>query len=951
MESVLRSARLLCLPLLACLALAAAPTASADLPSLLDSCAAKDALDDDTAASELPFFFCDDGVPDFGGTTPNVGAVKAVAVPAAYTGQGQPDKDAAAALSVPGNSAGNVALDVDLSLPDPDRYPVPASGYPLIVLMHGCCSGNKTSWEGKTIDPGGKENWHYNNAWFASRGYAVITYTARGFVDGSERGSTGQTQLDSDLFEINDYQHLAGRLADTADLNPNTPEAERIDPKRVVPTGGSYGGGFAWMALTDPTWKSPDGKEMQVVAIATKYGWTNLVESLVPKGADLRDALPSPDPTTAEDPLGFPKRTIVAALYASGKTGVPPGSSHTTFASYIDEAIACLQSADPYELNPLCARTLSETLPSFINDRSAYYQNGFFSGLASGAVAPVPVYSAGTFTDQLFPAPEHRRMVERLKATVPGYPVQEHYGDYNHFVQNKRKEWADLCGEDHHVCDYEDYPAAGGGPARNLSAAPESPAREPGVTSRLNRFIDHYAKPPANPGEPAPAFDVTGALQVCPENAEQLGVPADEPGPRFTAASFDALAPGRLTVSATGPQAVTSFAGANPHAKTADPVTNLAVNGGSCPVDPAPGGAPSAGPGVATYDSDVLPVDYTMLGMTRAVVTHTGVGGSLQLNARLYDLYPDGKQVLVDRGVKRLESAFGPTTLDLHGAGWRFAKGHRLRIELAQDDDPYVKSSVVPSSLVIEGVELSVPVRQQSATIAAARAPRVKVRSPRLAGDHSRTRRFKFAVALRPGASRTAFDRYELQIRDRHSHERLRAATNRAATISRTQRLFFEGRPGHTYLIRARAVDKAGRKGRWDSSQTIVPVDDARRSVRRGLHYRGGWTRTRSRHAYYGGLSRSTRRGARLTWRFDGDRLLIVGRKSSEGGKALVRLNGGRRVISFFARRTRNRTVIANLPARRGQTNRVQIINLGRQNSRQGRGTRVEIDALAPRRK
>jgi len=55
--------------------------------------------------------------------------------------------------------------------------------------------------------------------------------------------------------------------------------------------GGSYGGGFAWLALTDPDWKSPAGKDMRVAAVATKYGWTSLVESLVPNGADRRDAL------------------------------------------------------------------------------------------------------------------------------------------------------------------------------------------------------------------------------------------------------------------------------------------------------------------------------------------------------------------------------------------------------------------------------------------------------------------------------------------------------------------------------------------------------------------------------------------------------------------------------------------------------------------------------------
>ena len=71
-------------------------------------------------------------------------------------------------------------------------------------------------------------------------------------------GSTGETQLDSARYEINDYQHLAGQLADAGDLLPGAGEV-RVDPGRVVPTGGSYGGGFTWLALTDPTWNSPGG--------------------------------------------------------------------------------------------------------------------------------------------------------------------------------------------------------------------------------------------------------------------------------------------------------------------------------------------------------------------------------------------------------------------------------------------------------------------------------------------------------------------------------------------------------------------------------------------------------------------------------------------------------------------------------------------------------------------
>src|SRR6266567_4474012 len=92
------------------------------------------------------------------------------------------------AASMPGaDPHGNVALDVDISRP---TTPAPPGGYPLIVFMHGCCQGTKFDWERSNFDSSG-EAWHYNNAWFASRGYVVVNYTARGFRIGS-RGSTGE---------------------------------------------------------------------------------------------------------------------------------------------------------------------------------------------------------------------------------------------------------------------------------------------------------------------------------------------------------------------------------------------------------------------------------------------------------------------------------------------------------------------------------------------------------------------------------------------------------------------------------------------------------------------------------------------------------------------------------------------------------------------------------------
>src|SRR5207249_4485621 len=142
----------------------------------------------------------------------------------------------------------------------------------------------------------------------------------------------------------------------------------------------------------------------------------------------------------------------------------------------------------------------------------------------------------GTFTDPLFTSVESLRMSNRLQSVVPDYPIQQYFGDYEHFTQNKPREWGDICGADHHVCTLADYPGG------DVNATPPTLVRT-GVHTRLNRFIDHYAQPPGDPAQPAPAFDVTASLQICPQNAS-AAYPANEPGPTFTAGSFGDLTQG-----------------------------------------------------------------------------------------------------------------------------------------------------------------------------------------------------------------------------------------------------------------------------------------------------------------------------------------------------------------------------------------------------------------------
>jgi predicted acyl esterase len=85
---------------------------------------------------------------------------------------------------------------------------------------------------------------------------------------------------------------------------------------------------------------------------------------------------------------------------------------------------------------------------------------------------------------------------------------------------------------------------------------------------------------------------------------------------------------------------------------------------------------------------------------------------SAQLDARLFDVAPDGTELLMTRGTYRLENApnTGVITLPLYGNHWRLAPGHKLRLDLTQVDNPTYRASNLASSITfVGGVTLTLP--------------------------------------------------------------------------------------------------------------------------------------------------------------------------------------------------------------------------------------------------
>jgi len=215
--------------------------------------------------------------------------------------------------------------------------------------------------------------------------------------------------------------------------------------------------------------------------------------------------------------------------------------------------------------------------------------------------------------------------------------------------------------------------------------------------------------------------------------------------------------------------------------------------------------------------------------------------------------------------------------------------------------------------------------------------PRLNLVAPRLASDVSTNRKFP----LRLLSQAPNLDHYELQARIGKRPFRSVGGDLLANSFR------FSGRFGRTHFFRARAVTRDGVAGPWDRERTTVPVDNYRRA--RWLRYPRSWRRVPARRAFRRAFHRAKRRGATVRYRFrGGKRLHIIGRRTRRGGLARLIVDGRRKRVSFYGRRTRNRRVVASVKLRGGRSRRhdLRFVALGARPKR-SRGKKVEIDAVA----
>jgi len=396
-----------------------------------------------------------------------------------------------------------VPMDVDVTLPATGDGP-----FPTIVMMHGY-GGNKGAYEAKTQSTG------FNNVGLASRGYAVVTLSARGFGKscGSAASRTagcerGWIHLADQRYEAHDTQYLLGLLVDQ----------KIASPKALGVTGGSYGGGqslnLAYLKNrvrkvngAFVPWTSPKGTKLSIAAAYPVIPWSDLSSALVPNGRAANFGTPP----------GVQIQSYVNALYNGGNA--------TGFVSPLGaDASADLQSwndltnkGEPYGAS---AKAALATL-------SKYHSVMQLKG------TPAPLLMASGWTDDLFPPVQTTRVYDALRKKNRKAPVWLQVGDFGH--------------------------ARGGSHINDQMA----------LNTQAVAFFDHYLRG-RKTALPKPGA-VLAFGQTCPSNAPS-GL-----GP-FRASSWSGLTKKSVTLSAPGTQTVTHDGGDMALSKSLDPILGKGAN-------------------------------------------------------------------------------------------------------------------------------------------------------------------------------------------------------------------------------------------------------------------------------------------------------------------------------------------------------------------------------------
>lgn len=526
-----------------------------------------------------------------------------------------------------------VPLDADVTLPARGRGP-----FPLIVLLHGL-AGSKHNFESHAVD--GK----LDNVTLAAQGWAVLTYTARGFGNscgtprsraGTPGCARGWLHLADQRYEVRDTQYLAGLLVDEGLVRPT-----------IAVAGESYGGGQALelavlknrVRLRDGRfvpWTSPRRHiPMAVGAAYAIWGWDDLASSLLPNGHLLEGRYTPPSADLR--PPGVEKESWdnllydASALFYLSPPGRDPSADLTTWHAEI-------AAGEPYSGRVLASlRQLQE------------YHSPI--GIPFDRGGPAPVVLQNGWTDTLFPVSEALHYAQAYERDRLSAPLLQIFDDVGHG-------WAD-----------------------------NKPADIAWQTRVALGFIDdvmlRHRRPP------------TGVLAL------GTTCPASSPShPLLSGPSLAALANSALTASVPGRHLVTSTSGSAAVAAALNP----AYASSYCDALPA-----TATPGEVVVPLRPASASALTLVGPLVIRAHLGVSGRFpELVGRLWDYNPaTRRRQLVEAGVYRPSPDGGPMTFDLSPNFYVLQPRHLLELELVGSSSPWFRPSNGTFRLVLSRIEIS----------------------------------------------------------------------------------------------------------------------------------------------------------------------------------------------------------------------------------------------------
>jgi ABC-2 type transport system ATP-binding protein len=269
--------------------------------------------------------------------------------------------------AVPEPDGSKVTLDVSVFTTDP------AAPKPAIVLAHGF-GGSKEENATPARD-------------LARHGYAVITYTARGFG-----ASGGRIHLDDPRYEGADTKALI-------DLAASRPEVEKTGSDPVIGFAGvSYGGAATLLAA---------GLDRRVDAIVPEFTWHSLTSVLLPQYVVSAPQVSLAD-VTPTDPVGVFKQQWAALFFSGGGNPDESGDVSAGLCGRFDPALcsAYVRTAESGRPTPAILALLAHS---------------DMGGIVSKITAPTLLI--GGEQDTLFPLDQADANLRGLPPTTPAKMV------------------------------------------------------------------------------------------------------------------------------------------------------------------------------------------------------------------------------------------------------------------------------------------------------------------------------------------------------------------------------------------------------------------------------------------------------------------------------------------------------------------------------------------------